>query len=492
MGNPAKKLTSGKVIGIFFVVVFAIVILFNCQLWAQQEIKARVFKDVDKLFLQARTAQADILSPENYKKAVAVQEDALKDFSRGKNVDDKIEEIKKWLNLSIKSAKRAKISLAHLIKAREEALNANVIEYSRDLFEKAERLFGEATRQLEKSNVKKAKEKSLQSEKLFREAELIAIKTSIIGRVKKRLAADEKNKIPKFAPQTLGRASRLLEEAEVILNSDRSAKTDAKGKAEMADYEISHAEFLANQIKQLREDDLNWEKLILEHENYFKKICKSLSLEARFDNGFGKPTKAIIKTINSLKQQNKDLSEEISRMDQNIEKLGEDKLELQNQLSQLKEKEAGLRTKLSLEEKRKQKFKRIETLFSRDEAKVLREGENVLLRLTGLKFASGKSVIDPEYFGLLTKVQRAIRIFPDYHITIEGHTDNKGDARKNQSLSLNRARSVMSYLMANMGLTEQQISSVGFGESRPVATNETREGRARNRRIDIVLSPPNN
>ena len=492
MSNPAKKTVLGNAATIFLIAAISLFILSSSQLLGQQEIQVRIFKEVDNLFLQARAVQADILSPENYKKAINVHEDALKDFSKGKNVDEKIEETKKWLSLSIKNAQRAKTVLEHLIKAREDAINANVIDYARDLFEKAEDLFGDATRLLEKGKVKKAKEKSLQSEKLFRKAELIAIKTSIVGHVRRRLSAAEKNKIHKLAPQTLGKANRLLEEAETILNSNRSAKTDAKDKAELADYEIAHAEFLYTQIKKLKEDDLNWEKLILEHENYIKKISDNLSLVARFDEGLAKPTDAIIKTIKSLKKEIKDLNQEVNRLDKNIEKLESEKEGLHEQLSQLKEKEAGLRTKLSLEEKRKQKFKKIESLFTRDEAKVFREGDNVIVRLIGLKFASGKSVIDPEYFGLLTKVQRAIRIFPDYHITIEGHTDNKGDARKNQSLSLNRARSVESYLMANMGLTEEQISSVGFGESKPIASNETRDGRAQNRRIDIVLSPPNN
>lgn len=490
-----------KIFSILF--IFAAMLLLFSSLQAQEEIKIRIFKEVDNLFLKARSEQADLLSPENYKKAVEKHEEALKLFGKGKNVDDKIEETIKWLNLSIKTAERAKQNLSHLIKAREDALNANVIDFSRDLFEKAEKLFEEATRALEKSDMSKSKEKALQAEKLFREAELKAIKTSIIGPVRKRLEAAEKNKLHKIVPTTLAKASNLLESAEAILNSNRLAQADAKEKAEKANYELSHAEFLARQIKELKEDDLNWEKLILDHEAHLIKIGTALSLQLEFDNGFKKPAESILKAIESLKQQRRDMSAEIAELNKSVTQLENEKAKLQEQLeaeqqklkaklSEAEQKQLELKKKLAEEERRKEKFKKLESIFSADEAKVMREGNNIIIRLIGLNFASGKSNIDPDYFGLLTKVQRAIRTFPDYHITIEGHTDNRGDARKNQSLSLNRARSVMSYLMANMGLTADQISAIGYGETKPIASNETAKGRAQNRRIDIVLSPTNN
>ena len=484
-------------------VVFSLMLMAAHQIFAQDEIKNRVFKEVDNLFLKARTEQADILSPENYKRAVKAHEEALKKFAKGKNVDDLIEESIKWLNLSLKTSERARKNLSYVIKAREDALNANVIDYSRDLFEKAEDLFGDATRALEKSNLSKAKEKALQAEKLFRQAELKAIKTSIIGPVRKRLEEAEKHKLTKYVPETLAKASNLLQEAESILNTNRRAQADAKSKAEQADYELSHAEFLTQQIKTLKKDDLNWEKLILEHENYLQQIGDALALNLKFDSGFKNPTEAIVKTIQSMKQQRKDMSDEIDELNATVEKLESEKLKMQEQLQAQQQKlkaqltkaeqeQLELKRKLAEEERRKQKFKKLESIFTKDEAKVMREGDNIIIRLIGLHFASGKSIINPDYFGLLTKVQKAIRIFPDYHITIEGHTDNRGDARRNQTLSLNRARSVMSYLMANMNLTEDQISAAGYGESKPIASNETRQGRAKNRRIDIVLSPPNN
>jgi len=71
-------------------------------------------------------------------------------------------------------------------------------------------------------------------------------------------------------------------------------------------------------------------------------------------------------------------------------------------------------------------------------------------------------------------------------VTIEGHTDSSGDPVLNQNLSQSRARAVQNYLVAN-GIDEPRLDAVGFGPDRPVADNETEEGRALNRRIEFTL-----
>jgi len=477
---------------LIFVFTFLLLIAFQQTLKAQQDVKKRLFTEVDNLLTQAKGEQADILSPENYNKAVEKYDEASTDFDNGKNISKKLTEISDLLGAAIDNAKLGQVTFSHLLVARDEAIEANAIEFAKVNFEKAEELFNDATKTLEKGNVNKAKEKSIRSEQLFREAELLAIKVSIIGNVKRLLIEAEEKKVSKLAPITIKRAQDLLNEAESILQSDRTAKSDAKEKAELAEYEVNHATYFANQINTFKKEELNWEKLYLEHEKYFAQVLNELGFTPTFESGFENPTRTAIKAIASLKNQNKELASEITKLDQKIEKIEEEKNDLQNELANVKEKEAGLRTKLTLEEKRQEKFKKIESLFSASEAKVIREGDQIKIRLLGLNFASGKSVIDPEYFGMLTKLQRAIRIFPDYHLTIEGHTDNKGDSRSNQSLSLRRARSVMSYLIANMGLTESQISAIGYGESQPIASNETEQSRAQNRRIDVILQPPSN
>ena len=74
-------------------------------------------------------------------------------------------------------------------------------------------------------------------------------------------------------------------------------------------------------------------------------------------------------------------------------------------------------------------------------------------------------------------------------IIIEGHTDAFGSDELNMRLSKERAEAVMQYLIANMNLGVSRIQAVGHGENRPIASNKTPGGRAKNRRIDVVIQP---
>jgi outer membrane protein OmpA-like peptidoglycan-associated protein len=126
-------------------------------------------------------------------------------------------------------------------------------------------------------------------------------------------------------------------------------------------------------------------------------------------------------------------------------------------------------------------------MFTSREGTVVFDGENLVIHLHGLNFQSGQAVIQPEYFSLLTKVQEALKVFPDRHILIEGHTDSRGNPQTNKNLSEDRAQAVREYLIANMAKSREEITSIGYGSAKPVASNETPEGRALNRRIDIVI-----
>jgi outer membrane protein OmpA-like peptidoglycan-associated protein len=120
---------------------------------------------------------------------------------------------------------------------------------------------------------------------------------------------------------------------------------------------------------------------------------------------------------------------------------------------------------------------------------VFREGSNVILRLVGLSFDSGASAIKQGSFDLLGKVEKAIDIFPRSELVIEGHTDSHGGDELNQKLSQERAEALQQYMINAMRIPSYRVIATGYGETNPVANNETAAGRAKNRRIDIVIKP---
>jgi outer membrane protein OmpA-like peptidoglycan-associated protein len=75
---------------------------------------------------------------------------------------------------------------------------------------------------------------------------------------------------------------------------------------------------------------------------------------------------------------------------------------------------------------------------------------------------------------------------PDLRLTIEGHTDSDGDDAQNQGLSERRAASVKAFLVEAYGVDASRLETAGFGESTPVAPNNTPEGKQQNRRVDLV------
>ena len=76
--------------------------------------------------------------------------------------------------------------------------------------------------------------------------------------------------------------------------------------------------------------------------------------------------------------------------------------------------------------------------------------------------------------------------YTDYIIQLEGHTDSQGSARKNQILSEKRVQNIKAYLVQNFRLDPERVRTVGYGESRPLASNDTPEGRSQNRRVEVV------
>ncbi|MEI7501488.1 MAG: OmpA family protein, partial [Bacteroidota bacterium] len=103
-------------------------------------------------------------------------------------------------------------------------------------------------------------------------------------------------------------------------------------------------------------------------------------------------------------------------------------------------------------------------------------------------FETGKSVIQKESLPIIDQIYEMLKLDANLKISIEGHTDNVGDATSNKKLSNDRAKSVMDVLIAK-GIDKSRLSSIGWGQEKPVADNRTEEGRAKNRRVEIVKKP---
>jgi outer membrane protein OmpA-like peptidoglycan-associated protein len=120
---------------------------------------------------------------------------------------------------------------------------------------------------------------------------------------------------------------------------------------------------------------------------------------------------------------------------------------------------------------------------------VTRNGDEIILNMPGnVTFASGSSDLNARFFKVLDSVSLVLNKYDKTLVDVAGHTDSVGGAEMNQALSERRASTVSQFLMGK-GVIEQRLLVVGFGETQPVASNDTGEGRAMNRRVEIKLVP---
>jgi OOP family OmpA-OmpF porin len=346
---------------------------------------------------------------------------------------------------------------------------AEASKYENELWQRAEKQFRDAAAKLEDGNVNSATEKSNKAMGYYSEAELAAIKTAIVGKARQLIAAADDDKVVREAPESLNKAKALVARAEADLNKNRYDTEGPIALAAEAEYEARHAAYLATQVRRLKKKDITAEQLILEWEKPLQQVATALDVTPDMSAGFEKSAAASVTMAESVTTGYAEAVARVNELETELggtERIVQETQRLQRQLSQ------------------------VESLFNPAQARVVREGNDLVMRLVGLSFPSGQSVIETQYFALLTRVQKAIEVFPDSPLEIEGHTDSVGSDAVNMKLSQDRANSVREYLIANLGLPESRVVAVGYGKTRPIASNETAEGRALNRRIDVSSIMP--
>lgn len=123
------------------------------------------------------------------------------------------------------------------------------------------------------------------------------------------------------------------------------------------------------------------------------------------------------------------------------------------------------------------------------DVRVIRQGDDLVLSMpSGITFATGSATVQPQFRPTLDQVAEVLGRYNQTYVDVYGHTDSVGSDADNQALSDRRAVSVAGYLEMR-GVQRARLATRGFGETQPIASNDSEEGRAANRRVEIKIVP---
>lgn len=284
--------------------------------------------------------------------------------------------------------------------------------------------------------------------------------------------------------KTLGAYYKIIKEAKKNDASNLAPKTY---KAARADVGIA-----GNQIKYSPRDPDQYSKSV-EKANKSAKLLNDVMNKLQ-DEAKGASEKVALKLVYQERKLGK-LSDKVdtlkgslgasqTALDESQTALGASQTALGSASEDLRNKEAQI-----MSAKSKIKFQtamnQVRESFAEDEASVYQQGQKLIIRLKKVNFKSGKSTVPEDSKDLLSKVSSIVSEVGPEAVTIEGHTDSMGKQNYNMMLSTKRAAAVKAYFMSLN--VKYSIEALGFGESKPIANNETKDGRSLNRRVDIIV-----
>jgi outer membrane protein OmpA-like peptidoglycan-associated protein len=460
--------------------------------FAQDELRNTFFKDADAAKAAADAADAKLLAPRSYERGMSEYEDAEVALERGRNIEtvrSNAADATRYFKTATSAAELAKVKLAQVMKSRQDAANAKAPQLSPEIWQEAQRKFADAIRLLERGDLKATTRREIEATSLYRDAELVAIKAEYLSETRRLLADADRARVGRYAPITLSRAKQLLANAERELNENRYDTDLPRSLAKQANYEAKHAIYLSEVVRKVRDKDLTAEQLVLEWEKSFREVAGAADVQPDMEAGPDNLTADLVAFIDGARIENQALAQEKSENEMRLAELQEELAALDERLGGATAERAALVQRLEAQARVKEQFERVEKMFTSSEARVFREGNSIILRMVGLTFDSGDAQIKQEQFDLLGKVEKAIDVFPRSELIIEGHTDSFGGDDANQKLSQTRAEAVQQYMINAMRIPTYRLIATGYGETRPIASNETESGRQRNRRIDIVIRP---
>jgi OOP family OmpA-OmpF porin len=445
---------------------------------------------LDKRLTAAQGSEINVLTPAGFARAKKLFDESLELARKGEKAEAKraANEGLNVLSNAEKDAEQARDIMWEVLEYRGRAQKAGAPGIFKEDFQNVENRFREANRLVERDEVNQAKDRRPALLKSYSNLEIRTLKEGTMAKAKASFERAKAQNADDHAPKTFSRAEKELNLATSTLEEDPTQVEKANRHAELADKLSQEAEQTTELARIFDRRKYSYEDIVLWHHEQLTEINKPLGVPLNFRQPHRMVVSSIKEKISSLVQSQKDDLEIIEKEQNRIQELHAQLDDMQKQYEgRLSAQAREQAEKEHREKKASQRFEYVQSLFNPEEAEVFRKGNNVLISVAGFFFPVGGTIILPQNFGLLNKIINSIHQFPNSRVEISGHTDSIGSTELNLRLSRERADNVAKFLKEVGNIDPSRISAEGYGESKPVATNETEDGRTRNRRIDVLL-----
>lgn len=455
---------------------------------SETEHPAALLTKLEKAITAAKTTNVNELAPTWFEKANASYNKSKKQLKQGSKLSSILDNIALGNAQILQAEQYAQSSREHLkdiINSRKAAYNAGADRFN-DEFSDIEYNFLALTEGVEDNNIKwVTAEKKVVNAK-YRDLELRAIKIDAMTEVWQMLRQAKKEDMDDTAPKSYIMAKAKVDSAEAFITRNRYASDEIAQRVRTAKFYIQRLRQITKTSLWL--EDMKPENITLWMEKYLHSFSTQLKGTDRRNINFNSQQQGILDDIVYLKENRSASAAELEAQNALINKLNQRIADLKGRSSQ----ERADKERLAAEKKFNELYNKVQGYFSADEAEVYKKGQQLVIRLKAIRFPVGQSVIVSSNYPVLKTVIKSIDTFGNPGVTIEGHTDSTGSAKINKKLSQGRAESVKQYLLANGSLPSGKLRAIGYGSSRPLASNKTATGRAINRRIDVLIKPQMN
>lgn len=471
-------------------ILAVLALAWTATAWSESTIEGEIRTTQERIDA-ARQKSLHLIAPKSLEEAQQSFDKATASYRKGGKIEDirsLLEDVSGDLAKAEGLQEMGDVILRDAMTARADAEKVKSADLAADGWTSGEKAMRSAGEKVESGDQNGARKEAAKAVTYYRESELLAIRTAILGNAWALRDQAKEHKAAERAAVTLGGADDQLAKADAVLARDRYAKDEATRQAAQASDAYRHTLLICDAVEKIEKDKKAApEQMILGYEGQIARIAKAFGVDPQFAKGVAPVTEQVLavagaesgqsatKAANLMKERDA-LSAQLAATQRTLEAE-------QARVATLEGRDAVLQQK----EQYDLKMAEVQAVFKGDEADVLRRGDELTIRMYGLSFPVGSAEIRPDNFALLSRIRQVLARFPNSTIQIEGHTDATGSDETNQALSQKRADAVREYLLATMNVDPGMVSAAGFGASRPIANNESADGRARNRRIDLRL-----